>query len=84
MALVNCKEMVLAAQKGGYSVPALNSNGGNYDILRACLETATEMRSPLIINVYGKNGRYAGLKYVAHSARFLIEQFAPPGVAMFV
>ena len=77
MPLVTCKEMVLAAQKGGYAVAAMNSNGGNYDIMRACLETAEEQRAPIIINVYAKNARYAGMGYVAHSARFLIEQIAP-------
>jgi len=68
--------MVLDAQAGGYAVAAINSNGGNYDIMRACLETAVECRAPLIINCYVRNARYAGLGFVAHSARYLIEQFA--------
>jgi ketose-bisphosphate aldolase len=77
MPLVNCKNIVLNAQRGSYAVAAMNSNGGNYDIMRACLETAEECKAPAIINVYAKNARYAGMAYVAHSARFLIEQFAP-------
>ena len=77
MPLATCKNMVLAAHKGGYAIAAMNSNGGNYDIMRACLEAAEELKSPMIINVYAKNARYAGLGYVAHSAKHLIEQFAP-------
>jgi ketose-bisphosphate aldolase len=77
MALVSCKEMVTKADREGYAVAAINSNGGNYDIMRACLETAEEVRSPLIVNVYAANARYAGMGYVAHAARYLAEQFAP-------
>lgn len=77
MPLVTCKDIVLDAQRGGYAVAAMNSNGGNYDLMRACLETAQACKAPAIINVYAKNARYAGLAYVAHSARFLIDQLAP-------
>jgi len=69
--------MVQEAHENGYAVAAINSNGGNYDIMRACLETAEEVKAPLIINVYAKNARYAGMGYVGHAARYLIEQFAP-------
>lgn len=77
MPLVSCKEMVSRSFSEGYAVAAINSNGGNYDIMRACLETAEEVRSPLIINCYAANARYAGMGYVAHAARYLIDQFAP-------
>ena len=76
MPLVPSKPMVEEAYAGGYAIAALNSNGGNYDLMRACLETAVEMRAPFIINVYANNARYAGLGYVAHSAKYLIDQFA--------
>jgi ketose-bisphosphate aldolase len=69
--------MVAKAQREGYAVAAVNSNGGNYDIMRATLEAAEEIRSPIIVNVYAKNARYAGMGYVGHSARYLIDQFAP-------
>jgi ketose-bisphosphate aldolase len=77
MPLVSCKQIVLDAQRGGYAIAAINSNGGNYDILRACLETAEECRAPFISQVYVRNGKYAGLGYIAHSATYLIQQFAP-------
>jgi len=77
MPLVTSKPIVDKAYEGGYAIAAMNSNGGNYDIMRACLETAEELKAPFIINVYAKNARYAGLGYVAHAAKYLIDQFAP-------
>ncbi|PIX39142.1 MAG: hypothetical protein COZ57_28800, partial [Armatimonadetes bacterium CG_4_8_14_3_um_filter_66_20] len=77
MPLVTTKPLVDKAFANGYAIAAMNSNGGNYDIMRACLETAQEMRAPFIINCYAKNARYAGMGFVAHSARWLINQFAP-------
>lgn len=77
MPLVTSKPLVDEAYAGGYAIAALNSNGGNYDIMRACLETAAEARAPFIINVYARNARYAGLGYVAHSAKYLLDQLAP-------
>jgi ketose-bisphosphate aldolase len=77
MPLVTCKKIIQDAQRGGYAIAAMNSNGGNYDIMRACLETAEARRAPIIIQCYVRNGKYAGLGYVAHAAKYLIEQFAP-------
>jgi ketose-bisphosphate aldolase len=77
MPLVSPKKIVGDAQRSGYAIAAINSNGGNYDIMRACLETAQEVHAPLIIQCYVRNGKYAGLGYVAHAARYLVEQFAP-------
>ena len=77
MPLVSSKGLIEAAYKGGYAIAALNSNGGNYDIVRACLETAAERKAPVLIQCYVNNGKYAGLGYIAHSVRYLAEQFAP-------
>ncbi len=77
MPLVPSQPMVQSAYQNGYAVAAINSNGGDYDIMRACLETAEELRAPLIINVYANNARYQGFDYIGQAARLLIEQFAP-------
>jgi len=69
--------MVQKAHEDGYAVAAINSNGGNYDIMRACLETAEELSAPLIINVYAKNARYQGMSYVGAAARHMIDELAP-------
>jgi len=40
--------------------PALNNNGGSYDIGRAIIESAQELQSPLIIAEYEPNLEYCG------------------------
>lgn len=77
MPLTPSKPMVQEAHENGYAVAAINSNGGNYDIMRACLETAEELKAPLIINVYAKNARYQGMSYVGAAARHMIDELAP-------
>ena len=77
MPLAPSKPMVQKAHENGYAVAAINSNGGNYDIMRACLETAEELKAPLIINVYAKNARYQGMSYVGAAARHMIDELAP-------
>jgi len=77
MAFVSCTEMVAAAQRGGYAVAQLNTNGGNYDLARAILEAAEAACSPIILGVYEKNAEYAGLAYIARSLLLLAEEFAP-------
>jgi ketose-bisphosphate aldolase len=77
MTFVNCKKIIQTAYQGGYAIAAMNTNGGNYDIARAILETAAECKAPVIAQCYMRNGQYAGLGYVGHSVRYLIDQFAP-------
>jgi ketose-bisphosphate aldolase len=76
MPLVNSKQIVQPAYQGGYAIAAMNTNGGNYDIVRAILETAKECKAPVMLQCYVNNGRYAGLGYVAYSVKYLVEQFA--------
>lgn len=77
MPLAASSPFVQQAHETGYAIAAINSNGGNYDIMRACLETAEELRAPLIINVYAKNARYQGMSYVGAAARHMIDELAP-------
>ena len=74
MKFVNAKPLVIAAQTGGYAIPALNTNGGTYDITRAALEAAQEMRSPLILQVYEPNVEYRGFKQFVNQAAFLCDE----------
>ena len=76
MSFVNPGPLVQRAREEGYAVPAFNSNGGNYDIARASLEAADEMRSPVILQVYEPNCTYRGFAYVANLCRFLCEELA--------
>jgi len=60
MKLLNAKQLCDAAAAKGFGVPALNNNGGSYDIARAILEAAQELQSPLIIAEYEPNLEYCG------------------------
>jgi len=63
MKIYNAKEMMETARKKGYALPALNANGGTYDLARAILEAADELRSPVIIQAYEPNLEYRGYDY---------------------
>ena len=63
MKIYNAKEMMETAKKKGYALPAINANGGTYDLARAILEAADELRSPIIIQAYEPNCEYRGYDY---------------------
>jgi hypothetical protein len=50
--LVTNKENLIEASKNGYAIPALNTQGGNYDIIWAACRAAEEMKSPIILAHY--------------------------------
>ena len=58
--LTNNLEMLQRAAKEGFAIPAINTQGGNYDIIRACCKAAQEMRSPIILAHYVSTGAYSG------------------------
>ena len=74
MKFINAKALVTAAQAGGYAVPALNTNGGTYDITRAALEAAQEMQSPVILQVYEPNVEYRGFGFFVNQAEYLCKE----------
>ena len=47
--LTTTYEMLQNAYKGHYAVPAINTQGGTYDIIRAVCMAAEELRSPVIL-----------------------------------
>ena len=61
MSLIDSGRIVREASAGGYAVPAINTQGGNYDICRAVVETCEEEGSPVILMAYDKNLEYVGL-----------------------
>src|SRR5215472_11727793 len=60
MKLRNAKQLCDIAAAKGFGVPALNNNGGSYDVGRAIIEAAQELDSPLIIAEYEPNLEYRG------------------------
>jgi ketose-bisphosphate aldolase len=63
MKLLNAKQICDIAAAKGFGVPALNNNGGSYDIGRAIIEAAQELQSPLIIAEYEPNLEYCGYEH---------------------
>ena len=78
MRFCGAKTVVDRAREGGYAVPAFNSNGGTYDIARAAIEAAEELRSPLILQTYEPNAAYRGFEYCALQAAHLAEGATVP------
>ena len=71
MKLYNAKHICDVAADKGFGIPALNNNGGSYDIGRAIIEACQELQSPLIIQCYEPNLEYRGFDYAGQLIRFL-------------
>jgi fructose-bisphosphate aldolase class II len=78
MKLLNAKQLCDQAAAKGFGVPALNNNGGNYDIGRAIIEASEELQSPLIIQCYEPNLEYCGYDYAGTLIRFLADNTTIP------
>ncbi|MBT3379388.1 MAG: class II fructose-bisphosphate aldolase [Lentisphaerae bacterium] len=74
MKFASAGELVNEARAGGYAVPALNTNGGAYDITRAALEAAQAMQAPLILQVYEPNTAYRGFGTFVKTAGWLCDE----------
>lgn len=78
MTLITSQEMCLQAQQKGYAVPAINTQGGNYDIIRAVCEAAEELRSPIMLAMYVKNTHYYGAEWFARVSRYFADKVSVP------
>ena len=58
--LVTSDVIINKAYKEGYAVAAINTQGGNYDIIRSICDAAEECRSPVILAHYPITGTYSG------------------------
>lgn len=77
MKLVSTREMLLKAQREGYAVPAFNIH--NLETLQVVVETAMEMRSPVIIaGTPSTVEDYAGPDYVKAMAEVAAEKYDIP------
>ncbi|MCK9479118.1 MAG: class II fructose-bisphosphate aldolase [Firmicutes bacterium] len=76
--LVTSKEMVLEAQKRGYAIPAINTQGGNYDIIRSICMAAEEARSPVILAHYVATGAYSGHDWFAQVCKWFADRVSVP------
>ncbi|SEG57104.1 tagatose bisphosphate family class II aldolase [Vibrio hangzhouensis] len=67
MFLVSSREMLFKAQLGGYAVPAFNIH--NLETVQVIVETAAEMRSPVILAGTPGTFSYAGTDYLVQICR---------------
>ena len=58
--LTNNLEKLKKASREGYAIPAINTQGGNYDIIMGICKAAEEMRSPIILAHYVSTGAFSG------------------------
>lgn len=73
----NLEQLHIAAQKG-YAIPAINTQGGNYDIIRAVCAAAEELRSPVILAHYVSTGAYSGNDWFVQVAKWCAEKVSVP------
>lgn len=66
------------AAKGGYAIPAINTQGGNYDIIMAICKAAQELRSPIILAHYVATGAFSGNDWFVQVARWCAEKVDVP------
>ncbi len=78
MKLHNAKSLCEQAAARGFGIPALNNNGGSYDIGRAIVEAAEELQSPLIIQCYEPNLEYRGFDYAGQLLKTLTAEVSIP------
>lgn len=76
--LVSSQEMLQKAYRGGYAVPAVNTQGGTYDIIRAICLAAEQTGSPVILAHYLSTGAYAGHAWFAQTAAWMANQVSVP------
>jgi len=69
--IVTAAELMADAREKKYAVPAINTQGGNYDIVRACIEAAEEVGSPMMVAMYVANVHHYGMEWFAETSKFL-------------
>ena len=71
-------EQMQKAVAGGYAIPAINTQGGNYDIIRAICQAADELQSPVILAHYVATGAYSGHDWFVQVAKWCASQVSVP------
>ncbi|MHB8128055.1 MAG: class II fructose-bisphosphate aldolase [Mobilitalea sp.] len=76
--LVTNREALLDASRNGYAIPAINTQGGNYDIIWAICRAAEEMKSPIILAHYVSTGAYSGNDWFVQVAEWCANKVSVP------
>jgi fructose-bisphosphate aldolase class II len=73
MALISLRQLLDHAAEQGYGVPAFNVN--NLEQVRAIMEAANEVNSPVILQASAGARKYAGSTFLRHLILAAIEEF---------
>ena len=76
--LVTNREALLHANQNGYAIPAINTQGGNYDIIWAICRAAEEMKSPIILAHYVSTGAYSGNDWFVEVSKWCANKVSVP------
>ena len=76
--LTTTYEMLQKAYEGHYAVPAINTQGGTFDIIRAVCMAAEELRSPVILAHYVNTGAYSGHDWFYETAKWMASKVSVP------
>jgi len=76
--LTTNKEILKTASENGYAIPAINTQGGNYDIIWAVCKAAEEMKSPVILAHYVSTGAYSGDDWFVQVAKWCANKVSVP------
>ena len=76
--LTNNLEQLHKAAKNGYAIPAINTQGGNYDIIMAICRAAEELKSPVILAHYVSTGAYSGHDWFVEVAKWCANRVSVP------
>ena len=76
--LTNNLEQLKKASREGYAIPAINTQGGNYDIIMGICKAAEEMRSPIILAHYVSTGAFSGHDWFVNVAKRCANKVSVP------
>lgn len=76
--LVTNKENLIKAAREGYAIPAINTQGGNYDIIWAICRAAEELQSPIILAHYVSTGAYSGNDWFVQVCKWCANKVSVP------
>ena len=73
MAIITLRQLLDHAAENNYGVPAFNVN--NLEQIRAIMESAKEVNSPVIVQASAGARKYAGPKFIKSMMEAAIEEF---------
>ena len=76
--LTNNLDLLRRASREGFAIPAINTQGGNYDIIWACCKAAQNLRSPIILAHYVSTGAYSGNDFFVEVAKWCANKVDVP------